>query len=83
MSQPKSVKCCMQCFFCINDVRMFNYLLQLYVFLPRQKNIGPPGLLGVGRGADNPTSTKKILLRNLRNLKPDRSARDDIAKSRP
>jgi hypothetical protein len=38
-------------------------------------------LLGVGRGDKNPTPTKKILSRNLRNLKPDRSAKDDNAKN--
>jgi hypothetical protein len=37
-------------------------------------------LLGVGHGADNPTQAKQLLSRNLRKLKLDRSARDDIAK---
>jgi hypothetical protein len=38
---------------------------------PQQKNIGPPGSLGVGLRVDNPIPPKKVLSRNLRKLKPD------------
>jgi hypothetical protein len=39
--------------------------------LLRSNPIGPPGLVGFGRGADNPTQIKEVLLRNLCKLKPD------------